>query len=230
MAHLREYGWDLELKEFVLRHGEPYSRRLGIDLASGKPEELAKWFLASILYAKPIREESATKTYKAFEAHGILSPSSVVETGWDGLVAILDEGGYTRYDFSTADKLLEVFQNLKERYGGDLGRLHREAEDPEDLESRLMALGKGIGPTTVAIFLRDLRGIWTKAKPKPTPLVRLAMEWVGIEDLEASARAEGIDPVWLETALSELARLYLKRGIEPPLARKPRKRGGSPYG
>jgi hypothetical protein len=28
-----------------------------------------------------------------------------------------------------------------------------------------MALAKGIGPTTVTIFLRELRGIWPKAAP-----------------------------------------------------------------
>ena len=39
---------------------------------------------------------------------GVLSPSKILETGWDGLVEILDEGGYTRYDFKTATKILEI--------------------------------------------------------------------------------------------------------------------------
>jgi len=44
---------------------------LGINLKSGKDEEIVKWFLASILYSKPIRESSATKTYFCFLKHGV---------------------------------------------------------------------------------------------------------------------------------------------------------------
>jgi hypothetical protein len=36
-----------------------------------------------------------------------LTPKQILKTGWDDLVKILDEGGYTRYDFKTADRLLE---------------------------------------------------------------------------------------------------------------------------
>ena len=72
---------------------------MGIDLRSRRKEEVAKWFLASILYSKPIRESSATNTYEVSAAEGVLSPARIVETGWEGLVSLLDEGGYTRYDF-----------------------------------------------------------------------------------------------------------------------------------
>ncbi len=96
-----------------------------------------KWFLASILYGKPIRESTATTTYRAFESEGVLTASRILKTGWEGLVLILDEGGYTRYDFSTAERLLEIFGNLERRYGGDLNRLCVLAVDSEDLESRI---------------------------------------------------------------------------------------------
>jgi hypothetical protein len=35
-----------------------------------------------------------------------------MEKGWDGLVAILDRGGYVCYDYKTATKLLEINRNL----------------------------------------------------------------------------------------------------------------------
>lgn len=89
----------MKLKEFVKKYGESFSKQLGIDLKSGKGEEIFKWFLASILYAKPIRESSATKTYFCFMKHGITSAKKVLDAGWEKLVEILDEGGYTRYDF-----------------------------------------------------------------------------------------------------------------------------------
>lgn len=202
----------MRLKEFVDRFGQPYSEALGIDVGSRRKGELSKWFLASLLYSKPIRESAATTTYQAFESDGVLTASKILQTGWEGLVSILDEGGYTRYDFSTATKLLEVFGNLEKTYGGDLNRLYDLASDGDDLERRLMALGKGIGPTTVSVFLRDLRPVWTKAHPQPSPLVRVAMLKLGIRDVESVAKRKGLDPVRLETALLRLGKDYLRRG------------------
>jgi len=210
----------LKLKEFVKRYGEPYSKRLGIELATGRSGEVFKWFLASILYGKPIRESSATKTYKCFEKRRILSPEKILQTGWDGLVSILDEGGYTRYDFSTATKLLSVAGKLMERYGGNLNRLHEVAVDSRDLEARIMALGKGLGPTTTSIFLRDMRTIWSKADPEPTPLVRQAQKSLGIKDLKSCAKRSKTDLVQLETALLRLAKDFLRQGLRSPVKRR----------
>ena len=202
----------MDLRTFVETYGRPFSTELGIDIKSGKKEEAAKWFLASILYSKPIRESSATTTYQAFEAEGVLSPSKIVRTGWEGLVWILDEGGYTRYDFSTATKLLNVFANLMKLYGGDLNMLHSAARDSRDLEARLTSLGKGIGPTTVSIFLREMRYNWPKADPEPSPLVRLAMDELAVKNLKQLARRRHLDLVMLETALLRLGKDFVRRG------------------
>jgi len=205
----------LRLEELVEKYGQLYSEALGIRLQGGGKDEVSKWFLAAILYGKPIRELTATKTYRRFESRGVVTAVRILETGWDGLVALLDEGGYTRYDFSTADKLLRVFQSLEAEYGGDLNLLHERASDPIDLEARLKALGKGIGDVTVSIFLRDLRGIWAKAKPRPTPLLQRAMRRLGIADLEVVAAEHRLSPAHLETALLRLERDLVKR--EPSL-------------
>jgi hypothetical protein len=202
----------MSLRALVESYGQPFSAALGIDLKSGKKGEVAKWFLASVLYSKPIRESSATTTYQAFEAEEVLSPSRIVETGWEGLVWILDEGGYTRYDFSTATKLLEVFGNLLKLYEGDFNRLYDAAKDGKDLEERLTNLGKGIGPTTVSIFLREMRHAWPKADPEPSPLVKLAMKELGIRDLRQLAREKHLDLVRLETALLRLGKDFIRKG------------------
>ena len=207
----------MNLKEFVQRYGEPYSKLLGIDLESGRSSEVFKWFLASILYGKPIRESSATKTYRSFEKRKILTPNKILKTGWDGLVSILDEGGYTRYDFSTATKLLDIARGLMKTYAGDLNRLNDAAVDSRDLEARIMALGKGVGPTTTSIFLRDMRMIWPKADAKPTPLIRQAQKSLRVKDLKSYAKQSGLDLVRLETALLRLAKDFLRRGLRSPV-------------
>jgi hypothetical protein len=200
-----------KIEELVRNYGKPFSEMLGINLKSGKNEEIVKWFLASILYAKPIRESSATKTYFCFLKHGVTNAEKILATGWHGLVDILDEGGYTRYDFSTADKFLEVFGNLQKQYKGNLNLLHEKAKDSRDLEEKIKELGKGIGETTISIFLREMRYCWKKADPQPSSLVKLAMEKLKIKDLKKFAKAKKLDIVKLETALLRYAKDFLKK-------------------
>lgn len=156
--------------ERVASRGGRYSSALGIDLASTDAGERFKWFLAAVLYGTRISEALATRTWHEFAARGVLTPERILATGWDGLVAILDAGGYVRYDYKTATKLLDVCAALMRDYGGSLDALHDAAADARDLESRIKALGKGIGDITVGIFLRELRGIWAKAEPPLSPL------------------------------------------------------------
>jgi len=208
----------MKLEEFVRIYGKPYSEMLGIQLKPGKDEEVSKWFLASILYSKPIRESSATKTYFCFLKHGVISAKKILQTGWQGLVDILDEGGYTRYDFSTADKLLEVFGNLEKLYDGSLNKLHEMAKDSKDLEEKLKALGKGIGNVTVSVFLREMRDVWRKANPEPSPLVKTAMKKLRIKDLKEFAEKKKLNLVWLETALLRYAKDFLRKGRKLEIA------------
>lgn len=163
---------DLTPGEWVKRCGGRYAEALGIDLAAPDAGERFKWFLAALLYGTRISESLASRTWHTFAEHGVLTPARILATGWDGLVAILDAGGYVRYDYKTATKLLDACAALKRDYGGSLDVLHDESADPRDLEQRIKMLGKGIGDTTVGIFLRELRGIWAKADP---PLSSLAL-------------------------------------------------------
>jgi endonuclease III len=212
------------LKALVENFGKKYSEILGIDLSDGKDEEIFKWFLASILFGAPITEMAVIKTYKCFEKYDVLTPERILQTGWDGLVKILDEGSYTRYDFKTADKLLEVMQNLMKRYDGSLTLLYNEASDVHDLEKRLKDLGKGIGDVTVSIFLRELRDVWEKANPNPTSLVVLAAKKLRIVRKEAienvlkqlksfwsKNKVAGKSFVNLETALLRLGKDFCRK-------------------
>jgi len=157
-----------------------YSEELGLDLE--KAEDRFKWFLASILFSKRISSEIARRTYREFEAEGIVTPERIIEAGWDRLVEVLDSGGYVRYDFSTASNLLEVMGSLKERYGS-LENLYTQAEDSQDLEKRLLEF-KGVGPVTINIFLRELRPVWEKARPRLSLLAKEVAARLGLEEKE----------------------------------------------
>jgi len=189
--------------------GERFSKKLGIDLETKRSSEIFKWFLASILFGARITEKIVVNTYGEFEARNLLTPSKILKEGWDGLVEVLDEGGYVRYDFKTATKLLEVMEALEKRYRGDLNNLHEAASGPRDLEKRLMSLGKGIGPVTASIFLRELRGIWEKADPMPQELVVQASRNLGFTKLtgrdekEKSLILKRLKEVWRRSGIKE---------------------------
>lgn len=192
----------MQVELLIRDFGKTFSSSLGINLKSGKEEGIFKWFLASILFGKRISSEIASRTYREFKANGVLSPEKILETGWDGLVKILDDGGYVRYDFSTATKLLELVKELKQRYG-TLYELHRQAKDARDLERRLMEF-KGIGPVTTNIFLRELRTIWKKSDPEPLDFVKKVAKELGIDLNKSNRKTERF--IRLEAALIRFAK------------------------
>ena len=221
------------MAELLACLGGKFSTELGINVAFG-PEERQKWFLASLLFGAPISGKLATRTYRVLATRGVVGPEAVLARGWDGLVVLLDEGGYTRYDFKTATKLLAVMTTLKERYHGDLENLAAAARDSADLEERLLNLTSGIGPATVNIFLRELRDVWPQAQPPLSPLAQLAAEHLGLLAAGLSPRAawEALATHWeaqpvpdfqvtdLEAALVRLGRDYCRKPAKPcPLGR-----------
>jgi endonuclease III len=169
----------LSVKDYLSKL-QSYAEELGLNLT--KPEDRFEWFLASILFAKRISAETAKSTFRRFKVEGLSTPDSILEAGWDRLVEVLDSGGYVRYDFSTASNILGIMKELKERYG-DLENLHRQSSSPADLERRLQEF-KGVGPIGVNIFLRELRGMWEKAKPKPSKMAVETAQKIGQKDIE----------------------------------------------
>lgn len=188
--------------EVLLTNFSLYAEDFGIDLeeSSGR----FKWFLASILFGARISEKIASNTYKTFERYGVDSMEKIIAAGWDELVRILDEGGYVRYDFSTATKLLDIMEMLKEKYGS-LESIYEESSDTKDLERRLQEF-KGIGAVTTQIFLRELRGVW-----QISPTISSKAKSVA-ENLDINLQEfEGEELSRIETALVKLGIKYCKR-------------------
>ena len=142
--------------------------KLGINLSSRKEGELFKWFLACLLFGKPIQQEIAERAYARLVSAGLRNPDAVLGAGWDKLVELLDEAHYVRYDFSTATKLLEVCQELKERYGSNTELIAQTTRGSE-LSARLQEF-KHIGPVTARILTREVAPIWYESRrPSPKP-------------------------------------------------------------
>jgi endonuclease III len=138
----------------LLRKQPTYPERLGLDLT--RPRDWFPWFVAASLFAKPISAEVARRTAYLLFKEGVTTPEAIERCGWDGLVALLDLGGYVRYDFSTADKLLRIAAAFRGRRLETIGRSGGSADSVAE-ELRKV---KGVGPKTVQIFFRELRGAW----------------------------------------------------------------------
>lgn len=203
--------------------GGKFSRELGIDLSDNDPSEIFKWFLAAKLFGARISTEIAVRTFREFERCGVVTPERILAAGWDDLVSILDAGGYVRYDFSTATRLLAIMEALTRTYNGNLNALHERARDSSDLELLLKKLGTGIGDVTVNIFLRELRTVWPKARPVLSPLALLAAGHLGLvgqgeeslvtlEILWSKHPAVGRDFCDFEAALVRLGKNYCRKG------------------
>jgi endonuclease III len=175
-----------------------YSEGLHINLS--QPYGRFQWFLASILFGARISEKIACKTYRAFQEARIDTPEKILSAGWDELVRILDAGGYVRYDFSTATKLINIMRTLGERYGC-LEELYKKSSDTKDLENRLKEF-KGIGPVTAQIFLREMRGVWDINPNVSNKALEMA-EWLGMDLKEFSGKK-------LSRVETALIKLYLR--------------------
>ena len=135
-----------------------YAKEPGIDLSSKQEAEYFKWFLACLLFGKPIQQEVAKRTYFEFVNGGLINPDAIIQAGWDKLVEVLDKGHYVRFDYSTATKLLDVCRALKEKYG-TITNLLKQVQSIDELSSHLQEF-KGIGQKTAEIFLRDIRPVF----------------------------------------------------------------------
>jgi hypothetical protein len=128
---------------------------LGIRVRADDEESLFKWLLASFLFGKRISQTVAAATWRVLvEMHGLDTPRKVCGCTHARLVRMLGEGGYARYDHSTAERLTLLCRTLQEQYQGRVLGMVEAAGSREDFERRLR-LFKGIGPVTVGIFMRE---------------------------------------------------------------------------
>jgi endonuclease III len=128
---------------------------LGFRVRADDERSMFKWLLASFLFGKRIGHKVAAATWRVLvDVHGLDSPRRLLGCTHAQLVAMLGQGGYARYDHSTAERLRLLCGTLLEQYHGRVLVIFEAAESREDFERRLLRF-KGIGPVTLEIFMRE---------------------------------------------------------------------------
>ncbi len=128
-----------------------------------KERPLFKWFLASYLFGKRIRQETARQTWEVFMKHGVDTPKKIAGKSWQQLVDLLGEGHYRRYDESTARNLLDMARQLVRDHHGNLLNMYDDCGDEKEFVSRLQKL-KGVGPKTAEIFMREAQPVLVRTQ------------------------------------------------------------------
>jgi hypothetical protein len=194
--------------------GGRYSSRLGIDVDAGEAE-VERWFLAATLFGTRISAGVAERAFGVLDRAGLHRVTQARDIPWDDLVALLDEGGYVRYDFRTATRLQDLAEMIGERYGGQVSSIGRGFSRYPELYQALDML-PGWGPVTIQLFLRELRGVWPGAQPPLDQRAATAARHLGLAvrrnakvDLAALKRLAGQSSVDLRDLEGGLVRLAL---------------------
>ncbi|MDP8011230.1 MAG: hypothetical protein ACP5F1_06405 [Thermoplasmata archaeon] len=199
-------------KDLIIKNSNSYAELYGIDVK----KDPFPWFLFSILLSAKISEKIALNTFELFNKNEITSPEKIIEYGWDYIVSILDKGGYTRYDFKTATKLLYISKSIIKI--GSLKKILDISKNNEELIFNLKSLGKGIGSVTISIFLRELVGKYN-FNPSPDIRVLISSRNLNIDPLQYSKENE-LDYALVENFLSKIGKNCMKNRCENCLVKE----------
>lgn len=190
--------------------GGRYSAELGINVDAGDAE-IERWFLAATLFGTRISARIAERTFRELAAAGLARIGQVRKMPEAELVGLLDAGGYARYDFRTAARLLKLSEVVSDRFAGNVASISHMCPSYPELHAVLDAL-PGWGDVTIRLFLRELRGVWPGAQPPLDERAAAAARHLGLlpsgavlSDLADLADTAGLDLRELESALVRLA-------------------------
>jgi hypothetical protein len=199
-------------RRIVRELGGRFSIELGIEV-DRDPGEVERWALAATLFGNRISARVALRTYRVLERAGVCTIEDAGRRTGPELVALLDEGGYVRYDERTA-ALLALAELLVDRHGGRVAALGEQITDPADLEHALREL-PGWGPVNVHAFLRELRGVWPGAALElDDRTVRAARHLELPSDLEGLSELATAAHLGIRDLEAALVRLSLSHPLE----------------
>jgi endonuclease III len=152
------------VSDLLEREGRTYAEEAGIKLAD-RPAPLYQLLVVTTLLSTRIRASVAIAAARELFAAGYGTPDGMQRAGWQARVDALGRGHYRRYDERTSRMLGDGATLCRERWRGDLRRLHREGAGDAPRMRQLLMEFPGIGPTGADIFLREVQVVWPDVRP-----------------------------------------------------------------
>jgi endonuclease III len=152
------------VKELLQRAGTTYAEDAGITVKD-TPKPLFQLLVLCMLASKPIDADIAVKAAREIFSAGLRTPEAVLEADRRTMISAFGRAGYARYDESSATRLTEMAETVRQKYDGDLRKLAEASGEDVAKASSLLQEFKGIGATGAAIFLREVQAVWPWARP-----------------------------------------------------------------
>ncbi|BBY30136.1 endonuclease [Mycolicibacterium sediminis] len=152
------------VRRLLKEAGTTYADEAGITLKDS-PMPLFQLLTLCMLASKPIDAGIAVAAARELFHSGIRTPDSVLDADRKTMIDAFGRASYARYDESSATRLVEMAQAVRDEYGGDLRKLAEAADHDAATAAKLLQRFKGIGETGSDIFLRKVQDTWTWVRP-----------------------------------------------------------------
>jgi hypothetical protein len=144
--------------------GTTYADEAGIRI-NDKPMPLFQLLVLCMLASKPIDAALAMRGARELFKAGLRTPKAILAADRHTIIDAFGRGHYVRYDESSATRLTEMAQRVRDEYSGDLREIASRSQRDVGKAKRMLKEFKGIGDTGVDIYLREVQDVWTWVRP-----------------------------------------------------------------
>jgi endonuclease III len=144
--------------------GTTYAEEAGIRI-SDKPMPLFQLLVLCMLASKPIDATTATRAARELFKAGLRTPNAMLASDRRTMISAFGRAHYVRYDESSATRLTEIAEVVRDDYSGDLREMAQRSQHEVRSAARLLKQFKGIGDTGADIYLREVQDVWTWVRP-----------------------------------------------------------------
>ena len=144
--------------------GTTYAAEAHIKIGD-KPMPLFQLLVLCMLASKPIDAAIAMSAARELFKAGLRTPKAVLASDRQTMIEAFGRAHYVRYDESSATRLTDMAELVRDDYSGDLRELADRSRHDVATAKRMLKKFKGIGDTGAGIYLREVQDVWTWVRP-----------------------------------------------------------------
>jgi endonuclease III len=144
--------------------GTTYASEAGIRI-NDKPMPLFQLLVLCMLASKPIDATTAMRAARELFKAGLRTPKAVLASDRRTMISAFGRAHYVRYDESSATRLTDMAEQVRDEYSGDLREIAGRSQQDIGEAKQMLKKFKGIGETGADIYLREVQDVWTWVRP-----------------------------------------------------------------
>src|ERR1700742_154164 len=126
--------------------GTTYAAEAGLRI-NDKPMPLFQLLVLCMLASKPIDAATAMRAAREVFRAGLRTPKAVLAAERQTMISAFGRAHYVRYDESSATRLHDIAERVRDDYSGDLREIARRSEHDVATAKDMLKGFKGIGDT-----------------------------------------------------------------------------------